>query len=142
MDKTFKMKIVRFLRQVSFVDAKISRNNDELKKLRNMKTPGNGDQGASWSEKVAERISELEAENAELMDLREEVIKTINRIRDIPDLDYTKAEKYILVLKLRYINGRTWPDIGRSLSYVQRHVREIHDEALAFIKLPEDERPP
>ena len=140
--KTDKANKVRYLQKATIVDLRISRNNDEIKALRNMKASEAGEDSASWPDKVEERIRELESENAHLMEVREQVINTINSLRDLPGLDSGKAEKYILILNHRYINGRTWPEIGSLLSYVPRHVREIHDDAIALIKLPEDERPP
>ena len=69
-------------------------------------------------EKYAERVN---AKWDELIDLRNEAVQTIERLRSWRDQE---------ILKRRYIHGQSWEQIAVVLSYDYRYVLKLHGVAL------------
>lgn len=67
-------------------------------------------------------LDELDQEVAELREYRRLARKIIDMLGD---------QRYADVLALRYFNGCSWDEIGKSLNYDRTHVWRIHGRALA-----------
>lgn len=121
----------------------IGENMQELKKLRQMKDNlpssigggrrSNAENGAAYTRTV-ERIIDFEnqiiSENAELLDIRIETRKRINRVAN---------SNLNLILKKRYLQFMTFEAIADEMNYSVRHVLRLHGQALAeFAKSNKD----
>ena len=63
-----------------------------------------------------------------LVDLKADIIRTISQVSNV---------EYRLILEKRYVTGKTWPEIAIDLGYKMRRMFDLHEEALAAIKIPE-----
>lgn len=121
----------------------IGENMQELKKLRQMKDNlpssiggghrSNAENGAAYTRTV-DRIIDFEnqiiSENAELLDIRIETRKRINRVAN---------SNLNLILKKRYLQFMTFEAIADEMNYSVRHVLRLHGQALAeFAKSNKD----
>ncbi len=83
--------------------------------------------------KILEKIMEYEEESekriALLLDLREQMRASIQKVEN-PDLS--------LVLEYRYIYNMPWSKIGDEMYVDERTVRRWHNQALSCYKVPEN----
>ena len=81
--------------------------------------------------KCIEKINEIEhdinTQVDELVDLKNEINKSVNRLED-PEQQ--------LVLRYRYCESRTWDDIAKLTNMSLRSVHRVHGEALKKICVP------
>ena len=132
-----------YLRQAVRLDQRINSDLEELARLREMimnlpssaprdRVRGSADGQAAFTRGV-ERVMEAEARINEevdrLVDLREEIREVISAVKD-PD------ER--IVLRERYILGRTWEQIGTDMHADERTVRRWHTKALQHVRVPEN----
>lgn len=84
-------------------------------------------------EKLLFRIMEMEQKEAKMLEqllaFKEELIGVINTVED-------KDER--IVLYQRYINNRTWVQIGEELGWDERTIRRWHNKALSHVTMPEN----
>lgn len=80
-------------------------------------------------EKIMEYQEETEKRIALLLDLREQMRASIQKVEN-PDLS--------LVLEYRYIYNMPWSKIGDEMYVDERTVRRWHNQALACFKVPKN----
>ena len=79
--------------------------------------------------KMAELNERINQEIDLLFDLRNQIDEVLRTVR---------SEKHRMVLLYRYIEGRTWEDIGIMLNADKSTVKRWHQEALQMVKMPEN----
>lgn len=131
-----------YLHQAYRLDERIDLDMQELERLREMSvsisSPKFGERvdgtrnidDASFV-RCLEKISDLEdvikAEVSLLVDLKKEIRVTIGSVTDANEQ---------LVLRYRYLNAMTWPEIAGSMHANNSTVRRWHASALEHIVLP------
>ncbi|MEG1075353.1 MAG: hypothetical protein RSF84_09460, partial [Ruthenibacterium sp.] len=53
-------------------------------------------------------------------------------------LDNQLQGKALMMMKLRYLSGRTWDDIASRMGYTRHYVLYLHQKALETIEVPKD----
>ena len=138
------MNVKDYLRQGSLLDQRINYNIRRLKEMRSgldgiyspriqadrVKSSPDGDPAYV---KILMRISEMEEhieqETNTLYDLRNQIDETIKTVNN---------ENYQMLLLYRYIENRTWEDIGSELGIGKTTAKRWHQEALEMIRMPEN----
>ena len=91
--------------------------------------PG-GSSGPTKAEKALEALealmNKINADKAEIISRREEIMKCIDAVED-------KRERTIL--RYRYINGFSWPEVVARLGYDERYVKRMHCRAVEALKI-------
>lgn len=132
-----------YLRQAYFLDQRINSDIAEVERLRKMVC---GISAAGFEERhdkntatdapfvrSLEKIWELERKiNAEidsLVDLKAQIREVIEAVPDPNER---------IVLRYRYVNNRTWEQIGDALHADRTTVYRWHSRAIHHVKLPEE----
>ena len=130
-----------YLNQAYRLDQRIRSKQEQIAALNDLATscsasmtgmPRNPNRGGSRMADAVCKIIDLQdsiaADMQELVELKAEIIATIKAVDCI---------EYQLILEKRYISGKSWPEIAVDLGYKMRRMYDLHDEALAAIKIPE-----
>ena len=130
-----------YLSQAYRLDQRIRSKQEQIASLNDLATdcsatltgmPRNPNRGGSRMADAVCKIIDLENEIAKdmerLVELKAEIISTIKAVECI---------EYQLILEKRYISDKSWPEIAVALGYITRHLFNLHDEALAALKIPE-----
>ena len=128
----------QYLQQLQRIDALIESAVKELQQLREWTDSltadnditQNDENGCPDDEREKLRIKDPEStlrwEIKALVAKKEEIRKTIDSLRDGDER---------LLLRLRYIEGRSWDMIANDMSCSMTHLRRLHDRALKHIRL-------
>ena len=130
-----------YLNQAYRLDQRIRSKQEQIAALNELATscsapmtgmPRSPNRGRSRMADAVGKIVDLQdsiaADMQELVELKAEIISTIKAVDCI---------EYQLILEKRYISGKSWPEIAVELGYKMRRMYDLHDEALAAIKIPE-----
>ncbi|MCM3761050.1 DUF1492 domain-containing protein [Alkalihalobacillus oceani] len=134
------MNAKEYLSQALWLDQRINSKMEQLETLRTlaMKVNANlteekvsgGNITKSHMENTIAKIVDLEKEINEdidrLVDLKAEIMETISQVDD-PTCQ--------LLLEMRYINGKTWEEVARELSFEVRTAFRLHGKTLKEIEL-------
>ena len=138
------MNVKDYLRQGRLLDQRINYNLRRLKEMRagldglcspqiqadKVQTSPDGDPPFV---KALMRMSELneriDQEIDLLVDLRNQIDATVRTVDN---------DDYQMLLLYRYIENRTWEDIGAELGVGKTTAKRWHQEALQMVKLPEN----
>ena len=74
--------------------------------------------------KLVDLNHEINGDIDQLIDLKKEILETINRVED---------PSYQLLLEMRYINNKSWDDVARDMGYDKRYTMKLHGRALKEI---------
>lgn len=91
-----------------------------------VQTSPTGDNIPKTVEKINEYKNKLEKSLSCLVALHNEINSVIEQVSD-PD------EK--LLLRLKYINRKSWQEIADVMGYSERHVKRLHEKALLSVEL-------
>lgn len=137
------MNVKEYLKQGRLLDKKINFN---LRRLQEMKSgicsisspQIRGDKvqtspdGDAPFVKALMRVEEMEERINQqidmLVDLRKQIDETIHSV---------SSDEYQMVLLYRYMENRTWEDIGNALGVGKSTVKRWHQDALLMVKMPE-----
>lgn len=130
----------RFLSQALYLDKRIEKRDEEIKRLRAKLEKTNavlsdmprGGSGADWTDadiKVLEMERRIKAEIEELCRVKREIGEAIDAVED---------GRYRMVLELRYRNYLTFEQIAVEMHYSWRQVIRLHESALKVVVVPED----
>lgn len=119
---------------------RIERIKAEMEELRAMKanlSAGGGGAGRKgWKNDLSGRMAKLdsleedkEKELCHMMQVYEQVEKTINSLKDEQERD---------VLFYRYIKGLSWYETAEKMNYSKRQIHRLHGQALEHLKLFKD----
>ncbi|MBO5953215.1 MAG: hypothetical protein J6Q53_03730 [Oscillospiraceae bacterium] len=130
-----------YLNQAYRLDQQISSKQEQIDALNDLATrctasmtgmPHSPNQGNSSMADAICKIVDLQTAIANdmgaLVDLKADIIRTISQVSNV---------EYRLILEKRYVTGKTWPEIAIDLGYKMRRMFDLHEEALAAIKIPE-----
>ena len=138
------MNVKDYLRQGRLLDQRINYNLRRLKEMRTgldgicspqiktdkVQTSPDGDPPYV---KALMRISEMEEyidqEIDMLVDLRNQIDETVRTVDN---------DDYQMLLLYRYIENRTWEDIGSELGIGKTTAKRWHQEALRMVQMPEN----
>ena len=138
------MNVKDYLRQGRLLDQRINYNLRRLKEMRTgldgicspqinadkVQTSPDGDPPYV---KALMRISEMEEhidqEIDMLVDLRNQIDETVRTVDN---------DDYQMLLLYRYIENRTWEDIGSELGIGKTTAKRWHQEALGMVQMPEN----
>ena len=141
--KVIYLQTKEYLRQAYRLNELIKSNRQELNELRDMsdcvsgidyskEKVSSGSVGDAGFTNVVGKIIDLEkaieAEIDELVSLKLEIRKVINKVSN-------NEER--LLLKHRYLNYMTWENICDEMDVSMRTAHRIHSAALAHVKVPE-----
>lgn len=127
-----------YLNQIYILDAKINNLLQEETDIRNRVLPGGAsyqervqsspdpDPYSTWAGELEEKEAEVNLEIDTLVNLRLEVTRSINQLKD---------PRYIRVLYLRHVKLMKFWDIADEMGYAYKYIRNLHKQALkAFEK--------
>ncbi|MBQ9644198.1 MAG: DUF1492 domain-containing protein [Lachnospiraceae bacterium] len=138
------MNVKDYLKQGRLLDQRINYNLRRIKEMRDgldgicspqikadkVQTSPDGDPAYV---KILMRISEMEEridqEIDMLVDLRNQIDETVKTVKD---------ENYQMLLLYRYIENRTWENIGEQLGIDRSTVKRWHRAALELVVMPEN----
>ena len=136
------MNAKEFLGQVRYVDRAIDSKLEQVERLRTESTkatslvsgmPRSSSPNLRWLEDTIIKIIDLEHEiNRDidrLVDLKKAARESINAMAN-PD------ER--LILEMRYLCYKTWPEIAEAMGLSESHVHRLHGLALLSFSVPED----
>lgn len=126
----------RFLEQAYWLDKRIERKDEEIKRLRAKLEKSNsqisdmprGGAGQDWTDadvKVMELEARIRREIARLCDVKQQIGEAIDAVEDA---------RYRTLLEMRYRNYYTFEKIAVEMNYSWRQVMRIHREALDAVK--------
>lgn len=132
------MTVVEYLSQAFYIDLRLKGKLDRLESLKSLAakvtatmnaTPVSGTRDVHKLDRIICRIVDLENEiNSEidaLVDLKRDIRLLID---SVPCIDCR------VVLELRYLNYKKWPQIAESMGRGVRAVHYIHAKAIAFLE--------
>lgn len=132
------MNVKEYLSQAIWLNQRINRKLEQANSLRILAskvTTTFGEErvqstkNQSPMEEIIVKLVDLENEVNEdidqLIKLKAEIVETINEVDD---------PIYQLVLQIRYIDGKTWEEVAKSIGYDRRTIFRIHGKALKEIE--------
>lgn len=126
--KDFLMRGYRLLETIESYEEEIKRLSDIMSGSgigEKVQTSPAGDSIPKAVEKIEGYKKKLKEAIAHLVTVHEEINSVINLV---PSADER------LLLRLRYVNHYSWQDIAGKMRYCERHVKRLHDKALADIE--------
>jgi len=139
-----RMNVTEYLEQGLLLDQRITFNLRRLQEMKNwlcsirspqfdqvkVQTSSDGEayfvRGLMQVEKMQEQVNrEIDL----LVDLRRQIEEAI---RSIP------SDKYQMVLMYKYLEGRTWAEIGDALRVGKSTIKRWHADALTQVRMPQD----
>ncbi len=96
------------------------------------KTPS-GTEDSIALEARLEKITEFERHySAQLIEAMQEIIELDGWLQQLP-------RRHEDVMRLRYIDARSWSEVARELAYSEAHCYTLHHEAVALLEKMEQE---
>ena len=123
-----------YLSQYRWLNAKIDSEIEQARRMRELASSvssscGGGSGGTS--DKVGNAVAKLvDLENRINADI-DKLVAIKHEIEDV--ISCVEDERLQTLLRLRYINGKTWEQIAVSMSYSYMHICRIHGIALAAV---------
>lgn len=126
------------LRKIKRMDDLINAKLEQVEQLKAMatkitvgissgrvQTSNVNDQVASNVVKIVDLEAAINESVCKLVKLKHEAMEEIDRLQN---------EDYKLLLTLRYLNFKTWEEIGDEMNYSCSHIYRIHEKALEEIE--------
>ena len=139
------MEVREFLERARYINMEIDSKLEHVTALRHLackvyhtfsETPPSGTPDPKRMENVIIRFVDLEKEVDEtidrLVDIKGCIMKAIRKLDD---------PKERIVLELRYLALKDWPEIAEKMKLQLRRVYQIHRDALAHLDLSENNQP-
>ncbi len=130
-----------FLRQVRFVDRMIDSKLRQVERLRD--EAGRTTLLLSDMPRGGGSRNHLEDVITKIVDLENEINRDIDRLVDLKTAARTainaiQEPEYRLILELRYLCYKTWPEIMDALGYSEAHLYRLHGRALRSFIPPDN----
>ena len=139
------MEVREFLERARYINMEIDSKLEHVTALRHLackvnntfsETPPSGTPDPKRMENVIIRFVDLEKEVDEtidhLVDIKGSIMKAIRKLDD---------PKERIVLELRYLAFKDWPEIAEKMMLQPRRVYQIHRDALSHLDLTEINQP-
>ena len=129
-----------FLRQVRFVDRMIDSKLRQVERLRD--EAGRTTLLLSDMPRGGGSRSHLEDVITKIVDLENEINRDIDRLVDLKTAARTainaiQEPEYRLILELRYLCYKTWPEIAETMGYCESNIYRLHGFALNSFVVPQ-----
>ena len=129
-----------FLRMARGMDRRIDRATERVERLRARLEAGRMSRitgmprggGEDWTE-TADRLIELE----KIVNARVREMCRVKRLA-MEAIESVEEMRYREVLELYYLDGYTWEQVAKAMSYDVRHVTRLHGKALQKVKVPKE----
>lgn len=128
----------KYLSRLFFIRLRIIDNEQELEKLRHLFY---APKGVSYGERVqvsvvnnhreSEILDSIDRVENKITDERLKFIKVYEELRDL--ILKVEDERYILVLKKRYLELLTWETIAEDMDCTYQNCHKLHRESLEWI---------
>lgn len=131
------MSAKKYLSQARWLDRMIDNKVEQQERLRALAEKTTGDvstervSGSTRTDsrenvmvKLIDLSHEINADIDGLIDLQKEIMDTISQLEE---------SKLILILEMRYVNGKSWDDVSQALHCDKRWVMRLHRKALTEI---------
>ena len=129
-----------FLRQVRFVDRMIDSKLRQVERLRD--EAGRTTLLLSDMPRGSGSRNHLEDVITKIVDLENEINRDIDRLVDLKTAARTainaiQEPEYRLILELRYLCYKTWPEIAETMGYCESNIYRLHGFALNSFVVPQ-----
>lgn len=125
------MKAKEYLKKMEKIDSLIMSKLQQKDDLRNMRITASysdmprggcpGDKVGGIVEKISELDEEIDKKVDELIALKLEATRMINKL----------DARENLLLDMRYLQGKEWAEIAEEFSYEERNIHRLHSNALS-----------
>ena len=131
-----------FLEQVRYVDQAIDSKLEQVQKLRNESTKATS-LVSDMPRSSSPNLQRLEDTIIKIIDLEHEINRDIDWLVDLKkaarvSINAMANPEERLVLELRYLCYKAWPEIAEELDFSESNVYRLHGLALANFVIPED----
>lgn len=131
-----------FLEQVRYVDQAIDSKLEQVQKLRNESTKATS-LVSDMPRSSSPNLQRLEDTIIKIIDLEHEINRDIDWLVDLKkaarvSINAMANPEERLVLELRYLCYKTWPEIAEAMDISESTVYRTHGLALANFVIPED----
>ena len=129
-----------FLRQVRFVDRMIDSKLRQVERLRD--EAGRTTLLLSDMPRGGGSRNHLEDVITKIVDLENEINRDIDRLVDLKTaaraaINMIQEPEYRLILELRYLCYKTWPEIAETMGYCESNIYRLHGFALNSFVVPQ-----
>ena len=136
------MNAKEFLEQVRYVDRAIDSKLEQVHKLRDETTKATS-LVSDMPRSSSPNLQRLEDSILKIIDLENEINRDIDWLIDLKKAARTAINAMAspeerLILELRYLCYKTWPEIGEELGFSESHIYRLHGLALLNFLVPED----
>ena len=125
----------RMVKRTHWIDARLMKLHSGAERTTGVldKTPsGTGD--SIVLEERLDKITEFERHySAQLIEAMQEIIELDEWLQQLP-------RRHEDVMRLRYIDARSWSEVARELAYSEAHCYTLHHEAVALLEKIEQEK--
>ena len=136
------MNAKEFLEQVWYVDRAIDSKLEQVERLRNESTKATS-LVSDMPRSSSPNLQRLEDTIIKIVDLEHEINRDIDRLIDLKKAARVSINAMAhpderLILELRYLCYKTWPEIAEAISLSESHIHRLHGFALLHFVVPED----
>ena len=131
-----------FLEQVRYVDRAIDSKLEQVHRLRNEATKATS-LVSDMPRGGSPNLQRLEDTIIKIIDLEHEINRDIDRLIDLKKAARVSINAMAnpderLILELRYLCYKTWPEIAESMCFCESHIHRLHGFALLNFAVPPD----
>lgn len=131
-----------FLEQVRYVDRTIDSKLEQVYRLRNEATKATS-LVSDMPRGGSPNLQRLEATIVKIIDLEHEINRDIDWLVDLKKaareaINAMTNPDERLILELRYLCYKTWPEIAESMGFCESHIHRLHGLALLNFMVPTD----
>ena len=136
------MNAKEFLCQVRYVDRAIDSKLEQVERLRSEATKATS-LVSDMPRSSSPNLQRLEDTIIKIIDLEHEINRDIDRLIDLKKAARVSINAMAnpderLILELRYLCYKTWPEIAEAISLSESHTHRLHGVALLNFVVPED----
>lgn len=131
-----------FLEQVRYVDRAIDSKLEQVERLRNESTKATS-LVSDMPRSSSPNLQRLEDTIIKIIDLEHEINRDIDWLVDLKKAARVSINAMTnpderLILELRYLCHKTWPEIAEEMGFSESNVYRLHGLALANFIVPDD----
>ena len=136
------MNAKEFLGQVRYVDRAIDSKLEQVERLRSEASKATS-LVSDMPRSSSPNLQRLEDTIIKIIDLEHEINRDIDRLVDLKKATRVSINAMAnaderLILELRYLCYKTWPEIAEAMSLSESHIHRLHGVALLNFTVPED----
>ena len=136
------MNAKEFLEQVRYVDRAIDSKLEQVERLRSESTKATS-LVSDMPRSSSPNLRRLEDTIIKIIDLEHEINRDIDRLVDLKkaareSINAMPNPDERLILELRYLCYKTWPEIAEAISLSESHIHRLHGFALLHFAVPVD----